>query len=174
PYWEPDGSEIWEKYFGDKKAINLGHGGDRTQNVLWRLENYDFSAIHPKAAVLLIGVNNTWERNYDPKNVALGQRRVVQKLRELFPDMKIFVLPIFPCASREDQQACNDAINALTPLYMRDLENVDVLDIGKVFLNKDGVLTKDVFPDLLHPNATGYEYWGAALYLPLQKVFEKR
>ena len=57
---------------------------------------------------------------------------------------------------------------------MRDLENVEVLDIGKVFLNKDGVLTKDVFPDLLHPNATGYEYWGAALYLPLQKAFEKR
>ena len=174
PYWEPDGSDVWEKYFGDKKAINLGHGGDRTQNVLWRLENYDFSSIHPKAAVLLIGVNNTWERNYDPKNVALGQRRVVQKLRKLFPDMKIFVLPIFPCSSREDQQACNDAINALTPLYMRDLENVEVLDIGKVFLDKNGVLTKDVFPDLLHPNATGYEYWGAALYLPLQKAFEKR
>ncbi len=173
PYWEPDGSEVWQKYFGDKNAINLGHGGDRTQNILWRLENYDFSNIDPKAAVLLIGVNNTWERNYIPQNIALGQRRIVKKMHELFPNMQVFVLPIFPCASRDDQQACNDAINALTPYYMRDLDYVKVLDINKVFLNKDGVLTKDVMPDLLHPNATGYESWGAALYLPLNEVFNR-
>lgn len=172
PYWEQDGSEIWRKYLDEFKAINLGHGGDRTQNILWRLENYDFGNVNPKAAVLLIGVNNTWERNYDRKDVALGQRRVVQKMRELFPDMKIFVLPIFPSTCREDQQACNDAINALTPFYMRDLENVEFLDINKVFLNQDGVLTKDVMPDLLHPNAFGYELWGAALYLPLKEAFK--
>lgn len=172
PYWEHDGSDIWKKYFGDKKAINLGHGGDRTQNVLWRLENYDFSKVHPKAAILLIGVNNTWERNYDPKNIALGQRRIVLKLRELFPNMKIIVLPIFPCACRDDQQQCNDVINKLTPFYMRDITNVEVLDINKVFLNKDGELSPNVMPDLLHPNAVGYESWGAAIYLPLKEVFE--
>ena len=87
--------------------------------------------------------------------------------------MKIFVLKIFPCNSREDQQAQNDAINELTPYYMRDLENVEVLDIGKVFLNANGELTKDVMPDLLHPNATGYESWGAALYLKLKSAMEQ-
>ncbi|MBR4751073.1 MAG: hypothetical protein IK077_04880 [Thermoguttaceae bacterium] len=172
PYWEHDGSAVWQKYFADYNPVNLGHGGDRTQNILWRLDHHDFSNVSPKAAVLLIGVNNTWNRDYDPKNVALGQRRIVQKMRELFPEMRIFVLPIFPSSCRDDQQACNDEINALTPFYMRDLENVEVLDIGRVFLNQDGVLTKDVMPDLLHPNAVGYESWGAALYLPLKEVFQ--
>ena len=53
---------------------------------------------------------------------------------------------------------------------MRDLPNVEVVDIGKVFLNKEGVLTKEIMPDLLHPNAVGYESWGAALYLKLEEL----
>ncbi len=167
--WEGAGAEVWQKYYGDKKAVNLGHGGDQTQHVLWRLENYDFSAVHPKAAVLLIGVNNTWGRDREAKNIALGQRRIVEKLHSLFPDMKITVLKVFPCTNREDQQACIDAINEWTPYYMRDIPNVEVVDIGKVFLNKEGVLTKDIMPDLLHPNAVGYESWGAALYLKLEQ-----
>lgn len=167
--WDRVGQEVWQKYYGNKKAVNLGHGGDQTQHVLWRLENYDFSNINPKAAVLLIGVNNTWGRDREAKNIALGQRRIVKKLQSLFPEIKITVLSVFPCTSREGQQDCIDAINEWTPYYMRDLSNVDVIDIGRVFLNKDGVLTKDIMPDLLHPNAVGYESWGAALYLRLEQ-----
>ena len=165
--WENAGSVIWEKYYGTEKAINLGHGGDQTQHVLWRLEHYDFNAISPKAAVLLIGVNNTWSKDRAAKDVALGQRRIVKKLREQFPSMKIFVLKVFPCTSQQDQI---DAINALTEYYVRDVANVEVLDIGKVFLNEKGELTKEVMPDLLHPNNIGYESWGAALYLKLSEV----
>lgn len=168
--WEGAGAEQWQKYYGDKKAINLGHGGDQTQHVLWRLENYDFSNVNPKAAVLLIGVNNTWGNDRDPKNIALGQRRIVEKLRALFPNMKIFVLRIFPCTNRKGEQEQIDSINEFTPYYMRDLDNVEVLDIGKVFLNKEGVLTKEIMPDLLHPNGVGYESWGAALYLKLEEA----
>ena len=165
--WEGAGSVVWEKYYGDKKAIDLGHGGDQTQHVLWRLENYDFSAVAPKAAVLLIGVNNTWSNDRAAKDVALGQRRIVKKLRAQFPDMKIFVLKVFPCTSQQNQI---DAINALTEYYVRDVPNVEVLDIGKVFLNEKGELTKDIMPDLLHPNGVGYESWGAALYLKLEEA----
>ena len=163
--WEGAGAELWEKYYGAKKAINLGHGGDQTQHVLWRLENYDFSNVNPKAAVLLIGVNNTWSNDRAAKDVALGQRRIVKKLRALFPNMKIIVLKVFPCTSQQNQI---DPINELMPYYLADIANVEVVDIGKVFLNKDGELTKDVMPDLLHPNAVGYESWGAALYFKLE------
>ena len=52
---------------------------------------------------------------------------------------------------------------------MRDFANVEVVDIGKVFLNSEGVLTQEVMPDLLHPNAVGYESWGAALFLKIEE-----
>ena len=118
---------------------------------------------------MLIGVNNTWGRDRDAKDVALGQRRIVQKLYAMFPEMKITVLKVFPCTNRENQQDCIDAINAWTPYYMRDFANVEVVDIGKVFLNSEGVLTQEVMPDLLHPNAVGYESWGAALFLKIEE-----
>ncbi len=172
PFFSEHGHKVWEKYFSEYNAVNLGHGGDQTQHVLWRLENYDFSNVSPKAAVLLIGVNNTWGRDQAAKDIALGQRRVVKKMRELFPNMKIFVLKVFPSECRDDQQEQIDAINALTEYYMRDLPNVEVLDIGKVFRNEKGELTKDVMPDLLHPNAVGYESWGAALYLKLKEAIQ--
>ena len=31
--------EIWDKSFGGYKTANFGIGGDRTEHVLWRLEN---------------------------------------------------------------------------------------------------------------------------------------
>ena len=165
--WENSGKLVWQKYYGDKRAINLGHGGDQTQHLLWRIENYDFSNVNPKVAVLLIGVNNTWGRDREAKNIALGQRRIVKKLRSLFPKMKINILNIFPCTSQQD---CIDAINELIPFYMRDIPNVEVIDINRVFLNENKMLTKEVMPDLLHPNEVGYESWGAALYLVLEKA----
>lgn len=170
--WEADGAQVWEKYFGEKsslRAINLGDSGEQTQHVLWRLDRYDFSNANPKAAVLLIGVNNTWSNDRAPKDVALGQRRIVKKLRALFPNMKIFVMKIFPCTMVQDRI---DPINELTPYYIADIPNVEFVDINKVFLNEDGVLTKDVMPDLLHPNALGYESWAAAMYLKLKAVVE--
>src|SRR5436190_22259432 len=38
--WEAQGAkDVWEKHYGNRKAVNLGIGGDRTQHVLWRLQN---------------------------------------------------------------------------------------------------------------------------------------
>ena len=49
---------IFDKEFGQYKAANFGIGGDRTQHVLWRVENGEFEGIKPKAVVLMIGTNN--------------------------------------------------------------------------------------------------------------------
>src|SRR6185436_11235435 len=50
---------IWDKYYAKRKAVNLGIGGDRTQHVLWRLERAPFGDMKPKAAVVMIGTNNS-------------------------------------------------------------------------------------------------------------------
>src|SRR5688500_5427465 len=50
--------EIWEKNFAPLKAANFGIGGDRTQHVLWRLQNGEFDGIKPKVVMLMIGTNN--------------------------------------------------------------------------------------------------------------------
>jgi beta-glucosidase len=37
------------------------------------------------------------------------------------------------------------------------------LDINKSFLTNDGILTKDIMPDYLHPNKAGYKIWAEAI-----------
>src|SRR5262249_39818380 len=54
----PPGQEAWRKLFEPLHAANFGIGGDRTQHVLWRIENGELEGIHPKLAVLMIGTNN--------------------------------------------------------------------------------------------------------------------
>ena len=40
---------------------------------------------------------------------------------------------------------------------------VRFLDIGPKFLEKDGTLTKEIMPDLLHLSPKGYRIWAEAI-----------
>jgi hypothetical protein len=62
--------EIWNKAFGAYKPVNFGIGGDRTQHVLWRLENGEFDGIKPKAAVIMIGTNNSGQDSAEGRRSA--------------------------------------------------------------------------------------------------------
>ena len=163
--WDGAGAAVWEKYYGDKNAINMGFGGDRTQQVLWRLNNMPLENVHPKGACLLIGINNLGcgER---PQDIALGIRAVVLDLREKFPETKITVLKVFPWGrygNQDKDQAPVDELNKMVAPMLLGIDNVRIVDLTEKFFDAEGKLTKEVMPDLLHPNAFGYEIWGNAL-----------
>ena len=37
--WELEGDVAWQTHFGHLTTLNLGYAGDRTEHVLWRIEN---------------------------------------------------------------------------------------------------------------------------------------
>jgi lysophospholipase L1-like esterase len=161
--WEGKGAhEVWQKYYGNRHAVNLGIGGDQTQHVLWRLDHGNADGIHPKLAVLMIGTNNSGSNT--PEQIAAGVKAIVEKLRSSLPATKVLVLAIFPRgansqnASRKVNEAANEIISKLA-----DNQNVFYLDIGKKFLKEDGTLTKDIMPDLLHLSPQGYEIWASSI-----------
>src|SRR5688572_13147357 len=88
--WEKDGKEVWAKYYAPRNAVNLGIGGDRTQHVLWRLDNGNIEGIKPKLAVLMIGTNNASSNSSE--QIADGVTAIVKKLREKLPETKVLVL----------------------------------------------------------------------------------
>ena len=157
--WEGGGKEVWQKYYEKRHALNLGIGGDQTQHVLWRLDHGNLEGLHPKLAVVMIGTNNAGAGN-SPKEIADGVKAVVDQLRTKVPGCKVLLLAIFP----RDQlptgklRKINDAANEMIAKFA-DNQNVFYLDIGQKFLGPDGSLPKDIMPDLLHPNAKGYEIW---------------
>ncbi len=167
--WEGKGKEVWAEYYGDRKAVNLGYGGDRTQHVLWRLDNGEADGISPKLAVVMIGTNNA--RNNAPEETAAGITLVVERLREKLPKTKVLLLAVFP-RGKDNEDALrkkNEAVNAIIA-KLDDGEHVHYLNINDTFLQDDGVLSKEVMPDLLHPHAAGYKLWAEAMEPTLKKL----
>ncbi len=170
--WEKKGKQIWEKYYGSRNAVNLGFSGDTVQRVLWRLDNGNIDGISPKLAVLMIGTNNAAS---PPGKIAKGIEMIVEKLREELPKTKVLVLGIFPRGPndrdtrRRTTMKTNEIISKLD-----DGKMVFYLDIRKKFLKPDGTLGKDIMPDLLHPNAKGYQIWAEAIEPTVKKLMGEK
>lgn len=160
--WEGAGKETWEKYYGKRKAMNAGIGGDRTQHVLWRLDNGNIDGLSPKLAVLMIGTNNSGTNTSE--DIAAGVKAIVAELRDKLPQTKVLVLAVFPRGpdAQSPQRKVNEAANANFQ-SVADNKNVFYLDIGPEFLGFDGSLHKAIMPDLLHLSPRGYEIWAAAI-----------
>ncbi len=162
--WEGAGKEVWQKYYDKRNAVNLGIGGDRTQHVLWRLENGNIKGISPKLAVIMIGTNNSGSNTSE--QIFEGVKAIVAKLRTELPEMKVLVLAIFPRGANDDdaKRQKNMGANALIA-KLADGKMVHYLDINAAFLEKDEkhTLSKEIMPDLLHPKQKGYGIWAEAM-----------
>jgi lysophospholipase L1-like esterase len=170
--WEGGGRKIWEENFGAYKALNLGYGGDRTENVLWRLENGELDGYQPKLLILMIGTNNTGHRplaQEKPEDTAAGIKAILGKIGEKSPDTKVLLLAIFPRSAKptDPMRARNSQVNDLIKGYA-DGKRVIYMDLGPQMLDPDGTLTKEMMPDLLHPQGLGYSIWAKAV-LPVIK-----
>lgn len=172
--WANAGKDVWEKYYGDRNALNLGFGGDRTENLLWRLRHGEVDGIEPSVGVLMIGTNNTGHRREAPELTAAGIRAVLDELRERQPQMKILLLGVFP---RDPQpgtpmRKINRDINEIIAGYA-DNRHIFYREIYDEFLTGDGELTKEIMPDFLHPNERGYEIWAEAMEPTLARLLEE-
>ena len=168
--WGGNGKEVWAKYYGSRNAVNLGISGDRTQHVLWRLENGNIKGINPKAAVIMIGTNNSNGSDNTVAQIADGVRTIVKKLRSELPGMKILLLDIFPRGAKPNNQRgkvlqVNQIVSKLD-----DGEYVHYLAIGKHFLNYDGTISKAIMPDSLHLSPMGYRIWADAIEEKLKEL----
>ncbi len=167
----------WAKQFPDRKAVNIGIGGDKTQNVLWRLDHGGVAGLQPKAIVLMIGNNNMF---FTPETgvaaAAMGVEACARNLREKFPDADLIVAKILPChapKSRfyEDILLTNAEIDKLN---LGADPKIRVLDLTADFLNPDGTIKKALYtPDNIHLSPEGYAAYAARLK-PLLEATSKR
>jgi lysophospholipase L1-like esterase len=164
------GKEIWDRSYGPRDAANFGIGGDRTQHVLWRIENGEVDGIKPKVAVLMIGTNNAGSNSAD--EIADGITAIVKRLHEKLPETKVLLLAVFPRGQkpnpgREKLSAVNEKIASLG-----DGKMVTYLDIGKNFVGEDGTISREIMPDFLHLSPRGYQIWADAIEPTLAKMLE--
>jgi beta-glucosidase len=169
--WEGGGKPVWEKYYANRKAANFGFSGDRTEHVLWRMANGEIIGLQPKVAVIMIGTNNIGHKSSGPTDTAEGVRQIVGKLRTAMPNTKILLLGIFPRGATAQDQMRMDVAKATAEFQtLADKEHVFFEDYGRVFMSSQGVMWKNVMPDLLHPNTQGYEYWARVMEPTLKRL----
>ena len=169
--WESRGAKVWDKFYGKRNAANLGIGGDRTQHVIWRLNNGNLKGISPKAAVVMIGTNNSSDNT--PEQIADGVTVIVNQVRTRLPETKILLLAIFPRgANNNERRRVNEKANAIIS-ELDDGVHIHYLDIGQNFMNTEDELTRGMMPDLLHLTEQGYTIWAESIESSLSKLIDK-
>lgn len=167
--------KIWDATFAPLKAANFGISGDRTQHVLWRMQNGEYPATAPKVVVLMIGTNNIGQKDPEPPASAVaGIEAILKLIRSTSPATKVLLLGVFPRGEKADHphRAMVKEINAAIAKHDDGGKTVHFLDIGDKFLQPDGSLTKEIMPDFLHLSEKGYQIWADAIKDPLAALLK--
>ena len=149
--------DLLKQYFGRYRPANFGIGGDRAENILFRLQHGELEDTTPKVVVALLGINNLAMGN-TPGEAALGVALVLRKLRTKVPKAKILLLGVFPTKKAEDEARVREVNDYLEK--MDDGKTIRYLNINDRFLGKDGKLRQDLFRDAVHLSRKGYVLWG--------------
>lgn len=173
----PELLENWKRNFFGWNAADFGWGGDRVENILWRLENGELDGVHPKAIVLLAGTNNVGNRvppeGFDiaAANVTKGLEAILRVMRSKAPDATVILMGIFP---RNDNMAVMPEIDRINANLagLADGRKVRYLNINDKFAGPDGKLHDGMMNDRdrLHPALQGYQVWADALKPVLTEV----
>lgn len=174
-----DYSDVWERYYADRRTLNLGCSGDGTRHVLWRITHGEIDAIAPKVAVVLIGTNDIGYLSLSAEAAVAGIKAVVCELHRRLPDTRILLVGVLPSDRGERIQRATMRLNdALAARYgSGEVPFVVYRDISSAFL-KGGRLDVSLFSDpgqdppepALHPSPAGQERMAAALEPTLSRL----
>lgn len=164
---------LWAEELGEYGPFNLGFSGDRTEHVLWRIQDGALKNLSPKVTVLMIGTNNTGQGEGQPaEDTIQGIEAIIDEINQRLPDTKLVVHAIFPRDPKADdaKRLVNETINRALPAIAA-AKDAEFLDINDRFLEKDGTLPGNIMPDYLHPNQAGYALWAKGLQPMLDRHF---
>lgn len=171
----PDRQILWDRYLNDLDALNMGISGDRTENVIWRLQNGLLEGIDPEVATVLIGTNNTDGNHYleisTPEELSEGIWKICSIIREKLPETEIVLLGILPYGYKPSHRdEANKATNRIISSFSEKDPKIHYYDLGYLFLNEEGKVRRELMPDYLHPNLEGEKLVFEALAPEISKL----
>jgi lysophospholipase L1-like esterase len=185
---------VWDRFYGDRDAVNMGFRGDTTANVIWRLDHGEVRGLSPRALVLLIGANNFGRVHWNAGQTLAGINAIIGILRRQLPETRILLLGVLP-SERSPWITANTALvnEELAETY-RDRPYVTFQNVGYLFyrnakLNRGlyldpheavlashepGINTETVPSIALHPDARGMEMIASAIEPTLHRLMNDR
>ena len=174
-----DRNVVWTKYLNKYHTLNMGFSGDRTENVIWRLQNGELKNISPKVALVLIGTNNTDGNNFPtinyPNELEEATWKICKIIREKLPKTEILLLGMLPFGKHipNFRNTINKETNKLISKFPNSDNHIHYIDIGDIYLDSDGKIIKEIMPDRLHPNAEGHIMMFGELESEISKLMNK-
>lgn len=155
-------SSTWGKAFAGLKVLNYGIGGDRTENLLWRIENGLLDALRPRVVTLMVGVNDLWISPV-AADVVTGVVACAKAIHARLPYARLVhfgILPTSGSAARVNPLV--QKINAKCAKAAGEY-NATWIDLTPDFCTKPGELKPGLLSDGVHLLDAGYQIWGDKL-----------
>jgi beta-glucosidase len=149
----------WEPAL-NRTTYNFGHGGDRTEWVLWRLDHADNKTAHFQNAVIIAGTNNSGPR-FTPCEIATGVFAIADRLRQNFGIKNIVIVSLIP---RGAQLSANENNIEQTNQLLKDNASelgyryADTYSSFRQKCGHDGACGL-YLPGLIHPTPSGYQIY---------------
>jgi lysophospholipase L1-like esterase len=158
----------WNENFKGWNAADFGWGADKTQNMLWRLQQGELDGVNPKVIVLMAGTNNignvspTDDTEVRAAETVRGVTAVLKKLHTRAPNATIVLMAITPRNDNIQVMPIIDAANR-SIAKLADGHRIRYLNINARLADGHGVLRPGMTKDGLHLTAKGYQLWADAL-----------
>ena len=163
------GGAVWREHMAPRGVLDAGIAGDRTEQLLWRLDHGNLDGPPPRTAILLIGTNDLGYHR-SAEDTADGIRAVLLKLRERLPRARILMLGLWPRGQAADSPFRAEIAEVNQRIATcADGRTVIYGAVGKALLDAEGRLDPEIAPDHLHPATAGY----ARLAPPLDALIDR-
>ena len=146
-WWVKD---MFDKYFGKYKAINLGKSGHSSEDTLNFVESTQFYNMKPELVVIHIGTNDG-DKGITTTGTVKNIRLIIDYILSVSPNSKILLIGPLPRGnpSTEVHRVFNREVNKQLNVTKFDL-NVYYMDIGEQFVDNNGLISPSIMYDLLH------------------------
>lgn len=156
------GKAAFDKAFAVYSWVSAGISGDRTQHVLWRLQNGTYATAKPKFAVLTIGVNNFADDSGE--EVAMGIHEILHWMKKNMPNTKIILAGPLPTGLKKDDTYRKKYEIVQSLIKKEGSKQVIYLPLATAFIKENGDLNLDYCSgDGIHLVEKGYEKWAELL-----------
>ena len=152
-WWD---AEYFNKYFELYNPINLGMAGHTTKDTIEFLELSHFNEFKPSNVVLQIGTNDG-NGEMSTGETASNIDKICMLILEYSPNTRILLVGPLPRGETLQDRHCiyNREVNKLLRVAKRD-ERITYIDIGNMFTNDEGKISREIMYDYLHLTKRGY------------------
>jgi lysophospholipase L1-like esterase len=147
----------WSELFENYKVLNRGIAGDRTYNIIDRID--ELIRHEPEYIFLMAGINDLIFDQRPPSEMIRDYQTLLSKIKISLPKTNVIVQSLLPvsksfAASNSSVIESNQRLAELSKLY-----SATFVDLYPEFIDEHGQLSDAFSEDGLHLNGKGYWLW---------------